>query len=289
MGKTLDSSGGSRAESTAMKSGLKQVETTPALKRWKLIIAYDGTGFAGWQRQKNGLAVQELIETAAGKLFGIPVTVHGASRTDSGVHAIGQCAHFDQPLDSRTFPSKELLLGLNAHLPPQIRVLRASRVRPDFHSRFQALGKRYEYRILNSRVLPPHDYQRAWQVSLPLDVQKMREAAAVLVGTHDFLAFSAFSKDRRENTVRTIHDIRIVGRGEKISVIVEGDGFLYRMVRSIAGSLVRVGLGRESVEWVGERLRGRDRLPGVVTAPPDGLYLIRVFYPVARGADCSPR
>jgi len=261
---------------------------TAKKRRWKMIVAYDGTGFAGWQRQKNGMAVQELLERAAASIFGEPVSVAGASRTDAGVHSFGQTAHFDQPAKSRAFTSRELLMGLNAHLPPQIRVMKISKAHPAFHTRFHASGKRYEYRIVSAKVMPPLEINRAWQVPHPLDLERMNRAAASLVGTHDFSAFAATSKDPRENTVRTIYRLDARQRRGVITITVEGDGFLYRMVRSISGALVRVGLGRESVEWVADRLSTGERLPGVVTAPAAGLYLVRVYYPPSRNALRAP-
>ncbi len=245
---------------------------------WRLILAYDGADFFGWQRQSSGVTVQELVERAVAAVFGTAVPVHGASRTDAGVHALGQSAHFEQPAGTRRFSALELRNALNAHLPPQVRVVRVAGARAGFHARFAAKGKRYRYRIFNGSVMPPHELRRAWQVPPPLDLGAMRRAARELVGTHDFAAFAVVSKTKRETSVRTITRLEVSRRGRLIAVTVEGDGFLYRMVRSLVGALAHVGLGRQPPEWVGERLRRKSRQAGVVTAPPWGLYLVKVFY-----------
>ncbi len=211
-------------------------------------------------------------------VLGASAGVHGASRTDSGVHALGQVAHFAQPEGSRGFSATELRGALNAHLPPAVRVMRARRVAGSFHARFSARWKRYRYRILNAAVMPPHELGRAWQVPLPLDLRAMRAGGKGLEGWHDFAPYSVNSKTMREDTVRRVRRISVSARGPVIEVTVDGDGFLYRMVRGIVGAMVHVGLGRREPGWMAERLRAGRREPGVVTAPAEGLYLVRVVY-----------
>jgi len=219
-----------------------------------------------------------LVEGAVRSLFGSTATLYGASRTDAGVHALGQVANFIQPTGSRAFSAEELRNALNAHLPPEIRIMRARRAPASFHARFSARWKRYFYRIINARVMPPHELGRAWQVALPLDVGSMRRGGRMLVGEHDFAPYSVNSKTVREDTVRRIRRVSVSAKGPLIEVTVDGDGFLYRMVRSIVGAMVQVGLGRQTPDWMAERLRTKRREAGIVTAPPQGLYLVRVVY-----------
>lgn len=245
---------------------------------WRLRVAYDGRGFVGWQRQNDGVAIQFLVEGAVRSVFGEGVAVHGASRTDAGVHALGQVAHFLQPEGSREFSIRELHGALNAHLPPEVRIMALGRAREAFHARFSARWKRYSYRIINAPVMPPHELGRAWQVALPLDIGAMRAGGKRLVGRHDFAPYSANSKTVRKDTVRRVRRVSVSRKGALVEVTVDGDGFLYRMVRSIVGAMVHVGLGRRDPEWMAERLRSGRREPGVVTAPPQGLYLVKVVY-----------
>lgn len=245
---------------------------------WKLVIAYDGTAFHGWQWQEGHRTVQGEVKSALERLFGGPVSVHGASRTDRGVHALGQVAHVVPPDTARAFRSFEVWMGVNAHLPPDVRVMRVARAPAGFHAQYRAKGKRYRYRILNARVMPPLEIGRAWQVPLPLDVERMRAAARHLLGTHDFQPYAVNSRTVRENTVRTLTRVDVVRRGDRVDLVVEGDGFLYRMVRSLAGALVQVGLGNEPDTFTRDRLHERKRTRRVVTAPPGGLYLEKVFY-----------
>lgn len=218
------------------------------------------------------------MEGAARSVFGKPVAVNGASRTDSGVHALGQVASFLQPESSREFSAQELRNALNAHLPPEVRVMRATRAPGPFHARFSARWKRYRYRIINAQVMPPHELGRAWQVPLQLNIAAMRAGGKRLEGRHDFAPYSVNSKTVREDTVRRVRRISVSSCGSEVDVTVDGDGFLYRMVRSIVGAMVHVGLGRRAPEWMEERLWAGRREPGVVTAPPQGLYLVRVVY-----------
>lgn len=246
--------------------------------KYRLLVSYDGAPFHGWQCQDGRVTVQGELEAALTRVAGKPVKIAGASRTDKGVHALGQVAHFEMPEGVRTFRPFELWMAVNAHLPPQIRVLKVTRAGGDFHAQYSAKGKRYRYRIINSRVLPPLELGRVWQVPLPLDVGRMREAARHLVGTHDFVAYQVNSRTVRETTVRTLTRVEVRRHGGHVDVIVEGDGFLYRMVRSIAGALVQVGMGNEEPGFTRARLHEKRRTRRVITAPPEGLCLERVFY-----------
>lgn len=251
-------------------------------RRLKLTIAYDGRPFRGWQSQVGKDSVQDALEAAFAALNGggrIPL--HGSGRTDAGVHALAQNAHADVPA-GRLAP-RQWQAALNAHLPPEIRVTCCQWAGPEFHARFSAKGKRYIYRIWNSPVLPPLEIGRAWQVPQPLDLARLRAAAAVLTGTHDFGGFAANRGVPCPDTVRTIRRIDVKGRpGGLLTLTFEGDGFLYKMVRLLTGSLVRVAQGRAEPEWLATLLQpeqpGRPRLKSSFAAPAEGLYLARVFY-----------
>lgn len=245
--------------------------------RLKLVIAYDGAPFRGWQSQANSNAIQDRIEAAFASVAGTPIRVHGAGRTDSGVHAIGQCAHADVPagkLSPVTWAN-----ALNAALPPEIRIVKCRQVPRSFHARFSARGKIYRYRIVNAQVLSPLEVGRAWHVSRPLDEEAMRLCVAVFRGRHDFAAFAANRGKAVESTVRTMRALRMRRKGSLIEIDVDGEGFLYKMVRLMVGSIVRCGLGKESGPDVRERLRGGgSAADGRLVAPACGLTLMRVRY-----------
>ncbi|XHR31312.1 MAG: tRNA pseudouridine(38-40) synthase TruA [Chthoniobacteraceae bacterium] len=252
-------------------------------RRLRLTVAYDGRPFCGWQSQAGKGSVQDALEAAFATLNGgVRIPVHGSGRTDSGVHALAQSAHADVPRTSRlTLPG--WLAALNAHLPPEIRVSRCQWAAPEFHARFAARGKRYIYRIWNSPVLPPLEVGRAWLVPRQLDLDRLRTAAALLIGTHDFGGFAANRGVPCPDTVRTIHKIDLKGRpGGLITLTFEGDGFLYKMVRLLTGSLVRVAINRAEPEWLTGLLEppqpGAPRVKTSFAAPAEGLYLARVFY-----------
>ncbi|MBX7158407.1 MAG: tRNA pseudouridine(38-40) synthase TruA [Verrucomicrobiae bacterium] len=245
---------------------------------WRLLVAYEGTRFCGWQRQSHGVAIQALIEEALRSILGKRAIVYGASRTDSGVHALGQVAHFQQPGGTREFSSYELLKGLNAKLPPQVRVLRLKSVSAKFHAQFYAKGKHYRYRIYHGRIFPPLELNRMWHCVSELDWEAMQAAAPVFIGRHDFHPFSAVSRSERKNKVREIKRLDLIKKGAEIRVDIEGDGFLYKMVRLIVGTLVQVGRGRCSKEEIQRRLRSRAREQDLLAAPAHGLYLMKVFY-----------
>ena len=240
-----------------------------------MTVAYDGTRFSGWQSQTDGNTVQDHLEKAFAPLCAGRVPVHGAGRTDAGVHAAGQCAHADVP-DGR-FEPDGWLRALNAHLPAEIRVMQARRAPQDFHARFTARGKVYRYTIWNGPVIPPLENHRAWHVHQKLDFEILNSLATLFVGMHDFAAFSAKRSKEPESTERTIRALRVVRSGPKITLTFEGDGFLYKMVRMLAGAAVRCAMGRISADELAERLRdGSPRMTHV--APACGLCLLRVVY-----------
>ena len=249
-------------------------------KRVKLIVAYDGTPFSGWQSQKSGDSIQDQLERALGRIVGQETRVHGAGRTDAGVHALAQCAHFEVP-DASRLPVETWRSALNSQLPPAIRVIRASLVPQTFHARFSAKGKLYRYRIWNGPVLPPFEHQRAWHISASLNYPDIIEALRLFQGRHDFAAFSANrGRPERNTTVRTLEWVRLRRGGAGWTVQLLGDGVLYKMVRLIVGSLVQTGQGRLSHQQIANALRGGKVLPlrNRLTAPAHGLCLVRVRY-----------
>jgi len=246
--------------------------------KFKLIIAYDGGAYAGWQVQQTGLGVQEKVEEALGKLFASRPRVHSSSRTDTGVHALGMVAHFEVPRTEFKMPEEKLALALNAWLPQDIRVQAARRVPPTFHARFSATGKQYRYYVWNHRAMNPLIRNTAWHVPRPLDFTAMANAAPFFVGRHDFRAFSANAGYVKRSTVRTLTRCEIKRRGPLLTFIIEGDGFLYRMCRGIVGTLVQVGLGKFTAPDIGRMLRKKDRRLGGMTAPAHCLVLWKVFY-----------
>ena len=243
-------------------------------RRIKLLLEYDGTGYSGWQRQRNALAVQQVVEEAIEKLTGATVSLIGSSRTDAGVHALGFCAHFDT--QSR-IPSEKFCFALNTLLPPDIRVRHSSEAQEGFHARFHATQKQYRYQIHAA----PHAsalYRNARaHVIYPLSMNKMQGEAAALVGTHDFAAFAA-SGSIVKNTVRTIRRAELSKSGELVEIIIEGDGFLYNMVRIIAGTLIGVGSGKIEPGAIARAIETKDRLALGATAPSHGLTLMWVAY-----------
>ena len=241
--------------------------------RLRLVIAYDGSGFRGWQSQAGGNTVQDHLETAFATLCGTRVTVHGAGRTDAGVHALGQCAHAEVSREGEM----DWTTALNANLPREIRVVRCTRASGKFHARFSAKGKVYLYRIWNGAVLSPFELHRAWHLPGPLDIEAMRNAAQSFHGTHDFKSFAANRGKPDEDTHRTIRRVAISKRGPLVTLHFHGDGFLYKMVRLMTGALVRIGQKRAPVEGIGNYLAGRAGKCSFA-APADGLYLARVLY-----------
>jgi tRNA pseudouridine38-40 synthase len=250
-----------------------------ARERLKLTIAYDGRPFSGWQSQADANGVQDHIEAAFLAVAGLKLRIHGSGRTDAGVHATGQVAHADVPRGRLAPPTWQA--ALNANLPPGIRVIRASRVRggdDGFHARFSATGKRYLYRIWNAPYMHPLEIGRAWHVPRTLDRVLLCEAAAMLVGRHDFARFTANRGQKENDTVRTIRQIAIRSRGPLITLTVEGDGFLYKMVRLLTGTIVRVAEGRASISFITDLLSPAVPARTHFMAVAEGLYLTRVLY-----------
>lgn len=253
--------------------------------RLKFTIAYEGTPWLGWQTLPSGRTVQDALESALSKIAGVTVRIQGSGRTDAGVHALGQVAHGDVPGDSRLGAS-DWTRALNAVLPASIRVMRAEFAAADFHARFDAKAKTYRYRIWREDVMSPFEAGRAWHVYGTLDMAAMKRCAALLRGRHDFSRLSANrggvsdSKRREypEDVTRTLTRVEIAEDHEVIEFEVEGDGFLYRMVRLIMGSLVHVARGRASEDWFASLLSAPDGVKSHHVAPPDGLYLVEVKY-----------
>lgn len=249
--------------------------------RIQLILEYDGTDFVGWQRQRNGRSVQEVVERGLETLLGVRVPVAAAGRTDAGVHALGQVAAFDDP---RGLPLKAFARGLNSMLPLDVAVVDALAAPPDFDPRRWARGKRYRYRISNRRQRSPLRRRTHWELFTPLDVAAMQAAALPLLGVHDFSAFRA-SDCEAKTPVRELRELAIT-RGEDAELVFdfEGTAFLKHMVRNLVGSLVEVGRGKKPVRWIAESLASKDRTKSGPTAPPQGLSLISVRYDVPRAA-----
>lgn len=244
-------------------------------QRYRAIISYDGTDFFGWQVQSGKRTVQAALEEAIASVTQIKTNVFCSGRTDAGVHARGQVVHFDLP-EKR--PAAKLFLGLNARLPEDVRVEKITATRADFDARFSATGKEYRYFIWNNPVPTPDTRRHATHVRLKLDVNEMNAAAAQLVGRHDFAAFCANPGYERAGTVRRLDVLKATRRGSQVLIVARGEGFLYRMVRSLAGYLIRVGTGELSAKDTAGILLSRTRTARVPTASPRGLFLWRVFY-----------
>lgn len=246
--------------------------------KFKLTIAYDGTAYQGWQVQKVGTGVQEIVEAALAKLFPSAPRLHSSSRTDTGVHALGMVAHFEVPRAEFNMPGRRLLLALNAHLPKDVRVCAATRGPQNFHARFDARGKQYRYLAWNHAAMNPLLRTTAWHVTRTLDLKAMRAAAVLFVGKHDFQSFAANPGYAKESTVRRVTRCEIKRSGPQLTFIIEGDGFLYKMCRGIVGTLVQVGLGKFPAEEIKTMFAKRDRRMAGMTAPAHGLVLWKVFY-----------
>jgi len=246
--------------------------------RFKLTIAFDGTGYAGWQLQKNAVTVQQRMEEALRKLFPSVKRVHSSSRTDTGVHAMGMVAHVDIPKAECRMDARKLLLALNSFLPEDIRVNEVRRVKADFHARFDAKKKQYRYVIWNHPAMNPLLRNRAWQVAVTLDFDRMQRAAKLFVGKKDFKSFASAHEYKMESTVRRVTGCGVYRRGRELSVVIEGEGFLYKMCRGIVGTLVRVGEGKLTQKDIRQIFRKRDRSVAGMNAPACGLTLWRVYY-----------
>ena len=243
-------------------------------RRWKCVCAYDGGAFAGWQSQTGGRAIQDVIERRLAEIFKTQVRIHGSGRTDSGVHAHAQVFHFDAEwrhgLD-------QLLAAFRTGLPEAIQIKSVRPAAADFHARFQATGKRYVYHV-HLGDADPFTRPYCWIFFKPLDFSAMQAAAAVLQGKHDFRAFTALNGTTPEVTVRDLRRLDVVRRGRHIRITAEADGFLYKMVRSLVGALLAAGEGKLTAAQVRAILASRTRTAAVKTAPPQGLFLEKVFY-----------
>lgn len=246
------------------------------MPRLKLIVAYNGAGFAGWQSQSHRNTIQDHLERAFQRVTGKRMRVHGAGRTDAGVHALAQCAHVD--LADRRLSSVQWSAALNANLSPMIRVMRSAYVKKGFHARYSAKGKIYRYRIWSAPILPPLEHERAWHVAAPLDLSLLKAAAAKFIGRHDFAGFAANRGKPEEDTVRTIKYVRVRKAGPCITIDFEGDGFLYKMVRLMTGAIVQCALGKLPVHELGLHLDSAPAKGPRYAAPAEGLFLLRVRY-----------
>lgn len=245
------------------------------MKRIKLTVAYDGTNYCGWQIQKNGITVEEVLNRTLTKFFKEEIAVIGASRTDSGVHALGNVAVFDAEV---TMPPDKISYAINNLLPEDIRIQKSEEVEVDFHPRYCDTRKTYEYKIYNNQFPNPIERLYSHFVYYPLDVEKMQRAADYLVGEHDFKSFCTPKPDV-ENTVRTIYSIRVTKVEHMVTIRINGNGFLYNMVRIIVGSLMKVGMGMIPPEEIKNILEAKDRTKAGHKAPACGLTLVEIEYP----------
>lgn len=249
------------------------------MPRYRLTLEYDGRPFVGWQAQENGPSVQGALEAAVHAFSGETVTMQGSGRTDAGVHALGQVAHFDLERQAAT---DEIQGALNYHLKPEpIAVLEVAAADDDFHARFSAVMRHYRYRIVNRRAPLTFERGLAWQVAVPLDAARMHEAAQHLVGQHDFTTFRA-AQCQAKSPVKTLSRLDVTRMGEEIEVSASAQSFLHHQVRSIVGTLKLVGEGKWATGDVSRALAARDRAALGLNAPPDGLYLVAVDYDAAR-------
>lgn len=244
------------------------------MKRVGLVVAYDGTNYSGWQIQQNGITVQGVLNDTLSELLGEKIEIIGASRTDAGVHALGNVAVFDT---NTRIPGEKISYALNQRLPEDIRIQLSEEVEPDFHPRYCNSEKTYEYRILNRRFPVPTERLYSYHYHYKLDVEKMREATSYLIGRHDFASFCG-SGAQVKSTIRTITAIEVWRDGDIITIRVSGEGFLYNMVRIIAGTLIEVGNGQYAPEKVKDILDQCDRGAAGPTAPAHGLTLIGIQY-----------
>jgi tRNA pseudouridine38-40 synthase len=245
------------------------------MPRYKLTIEYDGTPFVGWQRQSEGVSIQQVIEEAVTKFCGERTTVYGAGRTDAGVHALAQAAHLDLAKPADPFRIAE---ALNFHLKPHpVAILDCREAAPDFHARFSAIERRYRYRIANRRAPLTLDRGRAWRVTVPLDAGAMHAAAQRLVGKHDFSTFRA-ADCQADSPVKTLDALAVARLGEEIEVTARARSFLHHQVRNMVGTLKLVGEGKWTRDDVMHALGARNRAAAGPTAPAEGLYLMDVRY-----------
>ena len=245
-----------------------------AQRRIKLVVAYDGTNYCGWQTQPNGVTIEEKLDQAVSEIEGRPTRVIGASRTDSGVHALGAVCTFDT---QTRIPGEKFAYALNAHLPEDIVVQASCEVPLTFHPRYDAKGKKYIYQILNRKLPLPNRRKDTYFYYRDLDLEAMQQAATCFVGEHDFTSFAS-PHMTANTTVRRLDVCEVTREGEILTITVQGNGFLYNMVRIIAGTLLRVGAGAISPEQIPEILAAKDRDAAGPTAPAHGLTLVETFY-----------
>jgi tRNA pseudouridine38-40 synthase len=244
--------------------------------RWRLTIEYDGGPFMGWQRQEHGPSVQQALEEALRRMTGEEAAFTAAGRTDAGVHALAMAAHVDV---TKPLTPHRLREGLNALVRPQpIAVLEAEPVADDWHARFSCVGRRYRYRILNRRAPPAIDSGRVWHIAVPLDIDAMKEGAAILVGRHDFTTFRS-AQCQSDSPVKTLDRLDVVAAGAEIHVEAAARSFLHHQVRSMVGCLALVGRGQWRPGDIGKALEARDRAALGLNAPPHGLYFVEAIYP----------
>nr|WP_246418025.1 tRNA pseudouridine(38-40) synthase TruA [Haloferula luteola] len=252
-----------------------------------LHLAYDGAAYDGWQSQPSGRGVQDQVENALTQIFQQKLRLEGASRTDAGVHAHAMPAHFEIGEGARMPPLRQLPLALNRFLPEDVRVVSAQAIPSTFHARFDAVGKTYAYRIWNHPAMHPLHRHYAWHIPTPLNVSAMRKAAKLLVGTHDFFAFTVTCPGELKDSVRTLHRCEILDATPELQILIEGSSFLYKMGRALAGLLVQVGQGKRLPEEIPLLFEGArpspDQRSGVI-APAHGLALLEVNYPFPIGA-----
>lgn len=248
------------------------------MKKYKLLIAYDGTEYCGWQVQPNALSIQELIEQKLKILTKERTPITGAGRTDAGVHAIGQVAHFKSPIELETSSIKN---SLNGMLPKSIRILEICEVSLDFHARYSAINKVYHYHLNLGPVQDPFERLYSWNVTNPLNLNQMEEAISYLLGTHDFSAFAneATQGAAKKNPIRTLKKISITPERTGVRLEFEAESFLYKMVRNLTGTLVEVGKGKRKPKEILEILESKDRRRAGRAAPAKGLFLVKIDYP----------
>ena len=245
-------------------------------RKYRVVIAYDGTGYSGWQYQENAVGIQQVVEEVLAYLEGAPVRIFGSSRTDAGVHANGFVGHFYL---TKPIPPRNLVRAMNSRLPEAVRILRAGYAKESFDARLSATGKEYRYQLYQADIMPPHLVPYWTFCHRPLDLKAMQRAARFFVGKHDFVSFAANPNRELETTVRRIFSFEIRKSGHRYTFIVRGDGFLYKQVRSMVGFLISVGKGNEKPDAVKELLQAKTpRTARVETAPSRGLFLWKVFY-----------
>ena len=245
------------------------------MRNLKITLAYDGTGFCGWQVQPGRQTIQGLLEAALAEIEGAAVKVHGSGRTDAGVHALAQVASFHL---ANPIPAENLREAMNRLLPEAVRVLRVEEAAADFHARYSARAKTYEYRIWREEICPPLVSRYVFPFPYPLDEERMRQAAPRLCGTRDFRSLTANGGEAVESTVRTVFSSTLAREGEQLTYRVRGSGFLHHMVRNAVGTLIEVGRGNLAPEDIDRILEARDRSAAGATAPARGLFLVEVEY-----------